>query len=148
MTHPTDDIVTIDLRSIEGDRKVTKIDTSTEAVERLLDGVTPGPWNVDFVNSIYAGNRKPYKILHSVVHDDDAHFIAAARDLVPALLKERDEARAALAEAEANALRMAANKAASFLVGDPLNGIQLRNPMAHEIAAAILNMIPKEAHND
>lgn len=49
-----------------------------------------------------------------------------------------------LADAEAKALRMAAKKAASFLVGDPLNGTPLRNPMAHEIAAAILNMIPKE----
>lgn len=35
------------------------------------------------------------------------------------------------------ALEEAANTATGFLVGDPLAGIPLRNPMAHEIADAI-----------
>lgn len=41
-------------------------------------------------------------------------------------------ARAILAERE-----RCAKLATSFLVGDPANGVPLRNPMAHEIAAAI-----------
>ena len=30
----------------EGSKPMVKIDTSTEAVERLLEGVTPGPWRI------------------------------------------------------------------------------------------------------
>ena len=43
----------------------------------------------------------------------------------------------------AEALEEAAAKATSFLVGDPHNGVPLRNPMAHEIAAAIRALIEK-----
>lgn len=80
------------------------IDTSREAVERLLEGVTPGPWEADGPNwnqIIWssAGNRVCF-MAHSngldVARDTaTARFIAASRDLVPALLAERD---AALAE--------------------------------------------------
>ena len=49
------------------------VDTSTEAVTKLLDEVTPGDWFSD-------GYR---------VED----FIPAARDLVPAMLAERDALR-------------------------------------------------------
>ena len=42
------------------------------------------------------------------------------------------------------ALEEAAEKAVSFLVGDPTNGVPLRNPMAHEIANAILALRTKE----
>lgn len=41
-------------------------------------------------------------------------------------------------------LRRAASKATSFLVGDPANGVPLRSPMAHEVAAAILSLLTKE----
>ncbi len=54
----------------------------------------------------------------------------------------------AIAKIRADALREAATKATSFLVGDPKNDIPLRNPMAHEIAAAILALIEKEKDND
>ena len=93
---------------------MTTIDTSTEAVGRLLDGVTPGPWELrhnmaeDEVGEYAEGvsvvaNGRFYVHEHELCFDDDvdalieanARFIAAARDLVPALLKERDEARAA-----------------------------------------------------
>ena len=75
---------------------MTKIDTSTEAVERLLDGVTPGPWVVDDGGS-YCDVVTDYGdgvfgedfIICEDAHQN-AHFIAAARDLVPALLAERD----------------------------------------------------------
>lgn len=43
-----------------------------------------------------------------------------------------------IAATRAEALREAAKKATSFLVGDPQNGIPLRNPMAHEVADTIL----------
>lgn len=83
---------------------MTAIDTSTEAVELLLEDVTPGPWTVedsDGTICLFMGdscemcNETYYPWVPS--NHYDWHFIAAARDLVPALLKERDEARAALA---------------------------------------------------
>ena len=40
-------------------------------------------------------------------------------------------------------LEEAAAKATSFLVGDPANGIPLRNPLAHEVADAIRSMKSK-----
>lgn len=53
-------------------------------------------------------------------------------------------------QAEADALvaaayEDAAHKATSFLVGDPANGVPLRNPMAHEIADAIRAMTDADA---
>jgi hypothetical protein len=79
---------------------MTPIDTSTEAVERLLDGVTPGPWKIDAANCIYAGSPDAgtrYDVARCVFFDGDASFTVAARDLVPALLKERDDLRAKMA---------------------------------------------------
>lgn len=88
---------------------MTAIDTSTEAVERLLDGVTPGPWTEHdagkhphvFVcgpDELYYNGEVKDKPLVAYVTGvgaiENRAFIAAARDLVPALLKERDEARA------------------------------------------------------
>lgn len=59
------------------------------------------------------------------------------------------EARAALdrliREAEARGMEMGAAKATSFLIGNPHNGIPLRNPMAHEIATAIRAMTDADA---
>jgi hypothetical protein len=78
-------------------------DTSTEAVERLLDGVTPGPWEWQ-TDTVIALDSRGYVIASTelCVHDEpeilaNARLIAAARDLVPALLAERD---AAIARAE------------------------------------------------
>ena len=48
-----------------------------------------------------------------------------------------------IADTRAKALRDAATKATSFLVGDPQNGIPLRSPMTHEVADAILAMTDK-----
>jgi len=88
-----------------------QIDTSPEAVERLLDGVTPGPWKyrpnrfddwgvvksddfhlcqvrdllrytMEHLNEARAANYDPW--------ESNARFIAAARQLVPALSAERD----------------------------------------------------------
>lgn len=63
-------------------------------------------------------------------HKDDAAENLARRD----------------AETREKALREAAEVATRFLVGDPAKGIPLRNPMAHEIAAAILALIGGPAH--
>ena len=98
------------------------IDTSREAVERLLDGVTPGPWQSDgeFMDRYHEVRVAmpdrcgvPMATIAEASHnwndvtdvaerriswkeaEANARFIAAARELVPALL-----ARAEAAEAE------------------------------------------------
>lgn len=67
------------------------IDTTPEAIAALLDGVTPGPWRAvaagghDQLNEVVSDT--PFV---SVADADGANvsFIAAARDLVPALAAE------------------------------------------------------------
>ena len=82
------------------------IDTSTAAVTRLLENVTPGPWHVDgpLWNQIIwsSSDNRVCFMAHTSGLDDardlaTAAFIAAARDLVPALLAERDAALAEVA---------------------------------------------------
>lgn len=86
------------------------IDTSAEAVAKLLDGVTPGPWDAEYddygqeiwfggegygtwtVGPCFIGGDGDDPDLARIM-DADARFIAAARDLVPALLAERDALR-------------------------------------------------------
>jgi hypothetical protein len=91
------------MRHWEGraEHEMTKIDTSTEAVEALLKDVTQGPWEgrmclgipadvCDFgVISLKTGieTTRTWGL-------DDAYFIAASRELVPALLVERDALQA------------------------------------------------------
>ena len=67
-------------------------DTSTEAVADLLIGVTPGSWafNPRFA-TIVSGEKCIAEVFTS---DADSLFIAAARDLVPELLAERDALKA------------------------------------------------------
>lgn len=104
------------------------IDTGPEAIAALLDGVTPGPW-VEFISDdggkwtgwpasiectsivdktiLRPGGYWPYEWDAKTSCDEacaNARFIAAARELVPALAAEiarltaeRDEARALLA---------------------------------------------------
>jgi len=92
---------------------MTKIDTSTDAVAALLDGVTPGPWEFDNNEGYGADNiwspRQEDKARVDLVaqaigdcaeSEANARFIAAARDLVPALAAERDALRARVAELE------------------------------------------------
>ena len=95
------------------------IDTSREAVERLLEGVTPGPWHVDgpLWNQIIwsSSDNRVCFMAHTSGLDDardlaTAAFIAAARELVPALL-----ARAEAAEAERDRAMQACEQIASRL---------------------------------
>ena len=82
------------------------IDTSKEAVERMLIGVTPGPWQTG--QSSWNDDGEVQYTLHGIKHARyaDCMFIAAARELVPALTAERDAqtARADAAEAEVSRL--------------------------------------------
>ena len=101
------------------------IDTSREAVERLLTDVTPGPWawgenhpanacasvttksdagwTIDIATLYGTSDNVPAPTMPDEPWGDhpirraDARFIAAARELVPALLAERDAALAEVA---------------------------------------------------
>jgi hypothetical protein len=83
-------------------------DISKEAIERLLDGVTPGSWEWTEIDpddpdwSACEIEAADDYVSTMVLGTDNARFIAAARDVVPALAAERDEwkARAEKAEAE------------------------------------------------
>ena len=86
---------------------MNNIDTSTEAVTKLLDGTTPGPWGFfqgdDDAENAYFGvtartgdicsmsNAYEWRGRQTIAN---ARFIAATRDLVPALLAERDALKA------------------------------------------------------
>lgn len=50
----------------------------------------------------------------------------------------------AIREAEDAAYERAASEATKFLVGDPFNGVPLRSPGPHEIAAHIRSLKTKE----
>lgn len=90
---------------------MTQIDTSTEAVMALLEGVTRGPWRMGYrFDSIVADHPTGHDendtldaygghlVCESVKSYANMDFIIAARELIPALLTERD---AALARADA-----------------------------------------------
>lgn len=77
------------------------VDTSTEAVEKLLDGVTPGPWEAGDHGRVeayrglsYEDQADYWEKIADVETDADQRFITAARDLVPALIAERDTLKA------------------------------------------------------
>lgn len=108
-------------------------DTTTQAVTALLDGVTPGPWvphsdpcHFDTVSDVYGGEAKAKgglqrQLMVSVggyaewqEQEANTRFIAAARDLVPALLAERDALAAQLAAAEARARESALEALAAY----------------------------------
>lgn len=89
-------------------------DTTPAAIAALLDGVTPGPWESSADNGPPPFNERPRvysnptksnlgatliaEVGNLTLDQDEweanARFIAAARDLVPALASERDKLRA------------------------------------------------------
>ena len=86
-------------------------DTTTQAVTALLDGVTPGPWAYNThreVGPMHTGDDQAWGMIcdpvcevnFSATHMGNTRFIAAARDLVPALLADRNALAAQLAAAE------------------------------------------------
>lgn len=84
-------------------------DTSGNAVERLLQDVTPGPWGVgedqcvDDTWSIVttSGGAVLANVNDRPARTANARFIATARDLVPALLARAEAAEKKLADARA-----------------------------------------------
>jgi len=108
---------------------MTAIDTSTTAVTALMDGVTEGPWylssgHMQSNGQLYWQVETAYDAVVNNQfcwaqgdHGANARFIAAARQLVPALVAERDAAdqraaallaRVAALEADCAAARNAA----------------------------------------
>lgn len=96
------------------------IDTSTEAVKALMDGVTDGPWVAES-GHVQQNGQLYWQVTdgaHAIVqnqfcwcqgdHAANARFIAAARDLVPALLSERNDLRDKLAACESGLRDIAA----------------------------------------
>lgn len=98
------------------------IDTSKEAVEWLLDGVTPGPWRVGPVDDCRVEDADGNEVaqIDGDYNSPDlwpkmeanARFIAAARELVPALAAERDEQTARADAAGAEVARLTAELSA------------------------------------
>ena len=72
---------------------MSDIDTSRKAVEALMKGVTEGPWDFDCLEVI--GPRR--ETVADPVTKKDGRFIAASRQLVPALLDRAEKAEASLA---------------------------------------------------
>lgn len=106
---------------------MSETDISTAAVERLLDGVTEGPWEyrpheLDDWGVVRAGAfvlcqaRDPAMMDDSQLAQcradgsdpwsDNARFVAASRDLVPALLADRDRLAAEVARLTAEVEQM------------------------------------------
>lgn len=83
-------------------------DTTTEAVQRVLDGVTPGPWHEENGDVCVDGLDYPIAMV-GCDHAAAARFIAWCREGVPALAADRDAAvaRADAAEAQVSELRVA-----------------------------------------
>jgi hypothetical protein len=89
------------------DSRPATTDTSPEAI---LDGVTPGPWVAESrytrkngqmywqVSDEYDAIVQNQSCWARGDHAANARFIAAARELVPALAAERDQLAAVLAE--------------------------------------------------
>jgi len=100
-------------------------DVSKEAVDALLRGVTEGPWTIEYAGGticLMMGEKCQMcsEAYYPWVPDNehDWVFIAAARELVPAL-------RAALDEAEARAVKAEAERdAANALLRDGLLSVQ------------------------
>lgn len=80
------------------DDKTSDINTSTGAIAGLLAGVTPGPWGtLPTRDSVYDSK---FCEVACYMQAADRRFIAAARELVPALTIERDQWRQRAQDAE------------------------------------------------
>ena len=74
---------------------MTEIDTSTAAVAALMDGVTPGPWvvygepEVGIEDGLFSGEIGKFGFGPlEPLRGFDLSFVAASRELVPALAAE------------------------------------------------------------
>jgi len=101
-------------------------DMTPEAVAKMLEGVTPGPWRLDGDFGVDSDAMHGYVANTGFGPDTEdsvaeasanARFIAWAREAVPAIAAERDEwkARAEAAEAEVARLRAGLTRIADFI---------------------------------
>ena len=110
-------------------------DTSTAAVTRLLENVTPGPWEAGehrwpdqvgccpLVGQPFSAHQNMRNVAAANTKAD-IQFIAAARDLVPALLAERYAALAEVARlSHALAAETAKREADTDLLFDAYKGL-------------------------
>jgi hypothetical protein len=87
------------------------VSRSDDEIRALIDAATPGPWEMQPGGIILGPPRNRESLaawvvqLVDLIHDADAEFIAAARDLVPALLERAQRAEARLAAVEAALLQ-------------------------------------------
>ena len=85
--------------------------------------------------------HKAFKLSRTPIEplpDEHRRFIAAANPAaILALIAEVERLREEKQAEFRRGIEAAAMKSTSFLVGAPVNGVPLRNPMPHEIAAAI-----------
>lgn len=84
---------------------MTQIDTSTAAVQSLMDGVAPGLWR-SIKAQIALVDQHGYYMRD--INAEEAAFLCDAGELVRALLAERDALAAKLATARDDALAQAA----------------------------------------
>jgi hypothetical protein len=124
---------------------MTNPDTSAEAVAKVLDGVTDGPWLEEFAD-VYNSAGEVVALIDGE-YLADARFIAAARELVPALSRdleamraERDAAIARAEQAETRVAELEAERAeigkASVALLDELVAYLSQNAPAHKEALA------------
>ena len=124
---------------------MTKIDTSTEAVEALLKDMTEGPWEAALergchgviAHSLPAGGANfvalvgndPESAEKEPSRFANARFIAASRELVPALLVERDALQAEVdrLKAQADAVWNEAIEAAANQIQHIVNEAEREN---------------------
>jgi hypothetical protein len=123
-------------------------DITPEAVAKVLEGVTPGPWAYNThreVGPLHTGDDQAYGMICDAVcevnfdadHLGNARFIAWAREAVPAIAAERDEWKARAEAAEAEVARLERWQTAAFIAHGNLDLDIEANP---EARAAILAM--------
>lgn len=112
---------------------MTQIDTSTEAIAAILEGVTPGPWRKSYGFATQVASASSV-ICNAMLHEN-ARFIAAARELVPALAAERDRLAAQLAEARAEGWRKGIEAAAA------VNNFQAQEILDNAAPASAVNAL-------
>ena len=128
---------------------MTEIDTSPDRIAAIMDGVTDAPWRFEPDEGACLPRVESVEKLVCTVGNAEswldaldewtanARFIAAARDLVPALAAERDALRAEVDRLR-DALEIASRRADQWADDDDLSDwAQPARIIAKDIAAAM-----------
>lgn len=95
---------------------MTTIDTSPEAVADMLEGVTPAPWTAGYVRVADTFFVEPLRVVFDGPgREEDATFVAWAREAVPALSAALTQSRAETAAAYERAAGLATYTNAGLL---------------------------------